>query len=426
MLLPIEAAAEQPPAVSGNANAASADVVTIARFLLLANDWPQAIRLLDHATAVAPEDPDVWFLLGLARRQSSNEQAAADAFRQASLLEPTQARPLLELGKSLTDIGDYEGARDAFDHALRLADNRAVRHNIRKYLKLIDQNRTLTYWIGARMQPDTNPSAASGQKTVIINGMRFVLNNQTQSKAAYGLGADMGVRYAPRLNEQVRLVTDIGYNGVHFPHACCSDDTWGVATGPGWWWQGLHVVSQAYARYRMYDGSGYSTEDGIRLETGLDRQSYAISIGGEGGSSRLLGPALVGGIARGFMSADLSLTDTVTVGTTLRYERDSYPLPSQAFTAKSVETRLAFPGPWKLPVNIWAAFLARDYDGATLTSNGTRLDQLITVGASVELDFFTLWGVSPSLGVADETQKSTDQLGRFNRLQLLFGFTKVF
>ena len=426
MLLPIAAAAEQPPVVNGNPTTATTDAISIARFLLMANDWPRAIQLLDHATVVDPGNTDAWFLLGLARRRSGDERAAADAFRQASLLEPSQPRPLLELGRSLTEIGDYEDARNAFDNALRLADDRAVRHNIRKYLKLIDQNRTFTYWVGARMQPDTNPSIASGQKTVIINGMRFVLNNQTQSKAAYGLGADMGVRYAPWLNEQVRLVTDIGYNGVHFPHTCCSDDTWGVATGPGWWWQGLHVVSQAYARYRMYDGSGYSTEDGVRLETGLDRASYALSIGGEGGSSRLVGPALTGGIAREFMSADLSLTDTMTAGTTLRYERDSYPLPSQAFASRSVETRLAFPGPWKMPVNIWAAFLARDYDGATLTSNGTRLDQLITVGASVELDFVTLWGVSPSLGVAYETQKSTDPLGRFNRLQALFGFTKVF
>ena len=420
------AIAQRTPVANSAPNASVADAIGIASILLIANDWPQAIGFLNQAIAANPESPDAWFLLGLAYRQSGNERLAADAFRQASLLEPALPRPLLELGKSLTEIGDYEGARVAFSGALAIADNRTVRRNIRKYLKVIDQNRTFTYWVGARMQPDSNPSAASGQKTVLINGIRFVLNKQTQKTAAYGLGADVGVRFAPWITEQVRLATEIGYNGVHFPHACCSDDTWGFASGPGWWWGGLHVLTQPYARYRMYDGRGYSTEAGIRLETGIDRQTYAVSMGGERGSSRLLETALSGATTRGFISADLSLTNTVTVGTTLRYERDSYPVPSQVFSTKSIETRLAFPGPWQLPLSIWAAILARGYDGATLTSIGRRIDQVVTLGASVELDFITLWGASPTVGIVAETQKSTDPLARLTRVQALFGFTKAF
>jgi hypothetical protein len=430
VFLPVAAAAA-PPAVTLNdvsvgVHGAMQSSIGLAQILIAGGGWPQAIQLLDRVISIDPENPEAWFMLGLARRGEGDERSAADAFAQVSKLEPSQARPLLELGKSLTEIREFERAREAFNQALKIADNRTVRRNIRKYLAMINQNREFTYWASGRMQPDSNPGVASGQKVVTIGGVPFVLNNPPQAKGGYGLGADIGVRYAPWLGDHLRLVTELDYDGVHFFHACCSDETVGVASGPGWWWNGLHVVSQAYARYRLYDGSGYSTEEGLRVETGIDHPLYALSVGGEGGPSRLIGPDIYGSAARGFISIDVPLTPVITAGITFRYERDAYPVPSQSFNSKAVETRLSFLGPWSLPVNTWAGLLGRNYDGPTLTSNGTRTDQFRAVVISVELDFLTLWGVSPTVGVSYQTQTSHDPLGRFNRIQALLGVTKMF
>ena len=64
--------------------------------------------------------------------------------------------------------------------------------------------------------------------------------------------------------------------------------------------------------------------------------------------------------------------------------------------------------------------------GRRSSSAGNRIDHLVAAGVSVDLDFITLWGVSPTLGLIYETQSSTDPLARFNRVQALMGAEKVF
>jgi Surface lipoprotein assembly modifier len=120
------------------------------------------------------------------------------------------------------------------------------------------------------------------------------------------------------------------------------------------------------------------------------------------------------------------LTGSLSVGATLRFERDDYPIPSQAFSAPSITLRTSFLGPWDLPTSIWGVALYRNYDGATLTSSGVRIDQYWSGGVSVELDFLNFWGMSPSIGIAYETEASNDPLGRFNRIRALVGIGKVF
>jgi hypothetical protein len=107
-------------------------------------------------------------------------------------------------------------------------------------------------------------------------------------------------------------------------------------------------------------------------------------------------------------------------------ERDYYPIPSEAFSAPSIELRASFLGLWELPTNIWVAVLYRGYDGPTLTSSGARTDRYWSGGVLVELDFLNIWGMSPSIGLAYETEASNDPLGRFNRIRALFGIGKVF
>ena len=407
------------PAVPGTAT------LDFARLMITSGAWVQAIATLERITSLRPADPEGWFLLGLAYRGGGHEASAADAFRRASELAPGQPRPLLELGKSLTDLRQYEAARDAFMRALSLSDDRTVRRNIRRYLKVIDEQKTLTYWISAITQPDTNPSSASGLRNVSISGNQFKIN-QPPTSGTIGIGAQLGVRYAPWINETTRVITQLGYDGVHFFNACCSDEVLELHEGLGWNWGNSHFNTLAFARYRRYNNQAYSEQAGIRLDAGWQRPLYSIGVSGEAGPSRLLDPMTSGSVVIGALSGDIALTDSVSVGGTLRIERDAYPVPSQSFVAPWAEVRTAFFGPWNLPVNAWAGYLLRDYAGATLTSDGLRVDRLVSLGISVELDFVTIWSVSPTFGVSDQIQTSSDPLARFHRLQALFGISKMF
>ena len=402
------------------------DNVTAARLLIELGDWPHAVQVLEAVVALDPSNEEAWFLLGMARRGEGDERAAAAAFRQATTLRPTLPRPWLELGRSLTEIKDWEGAKAAFDEGLRLADNRTVRRNIRKYLEIIDDNRTFSYWVATRMQPDTNPAAASGDKVVNIGGIPYVLNTPQQKQSSIGAGVLAGARYGPWLSDTTRILVEVGYSGIHFLHACCSDDNFAAAVGPAFRLGDFTISPQAYYRYRFYDDKAYSSEQGGRLAITYTRPSWRVAAGAEGGATQLVGIDVPGTVARGFLSADVALTDRLSLGATLRFERDNYPIPSQAFSAPAVELRAGFLGPWELPVNLWAAAMYRAYDGATLTSSGVRADHYWGGGVTVLLDVLTIWGVSPSIGFAYESEASNDPLGRFNRLTGLLGVAKVF
>ena len=421
------AIAQALPAVGqGQQRTITVDNLTAARLILEMGDRQTALKVL---TALVTDDPlnaDAWFLLGIARRSVGDQIGAADAFQEVTRLQPLMPRSYLELGQTLTGLKRYDAAKAAFDQGLRLADDRVVRRNIRKYMQIIEENRDLNFSFSARMQPDTNPAASSGQKVVNIGGIPYVLNTPTSAKNAMGVGVVTNLRYAPWLDDTTRLAVDVGYNGVRFAGACCNDENINLGAGAVLHVDHWQLAPQAYHRQRFFNNKPYSDEDGMHFDGKYAAEAYRWTAGGEVGSSRLVQIAATGMATRGFVGSDMLVTGTWTAGVVLRLERDSYMIPSQSFTAPAIEAHTGFLGPFELPINLWAATLYRGYDGATLTSSGKRADHYWTAGVSVELDFINAWGMSPSLGVAYEREASNDPLGRFNRVKLLFGLGRVF
>jgi Tfp pilus assembly protein PilF len=62
-----------------------------------AGRFADAAQAFDQAAKLTPEDPEVWFNLGLARFRAGNAKAAAEAVRHALVLKPDfdDARKLL-------------------------------------------------------------------------------------------------------------------------------------------------------------------------------------------------------------------------------------------------------------------------------------------------------------------------------------------
>ncbi len=402
----------------------SQDDINLERGLIGTGNAALALPALQGLVTSNAGNPELWFLLGMAQRATGDEAAAATSFTRVSELAPDQPRALLELGTSLAALNRFDDAYDTFNRALILADDRIVRRNIRRALAALDRKRVLSISLSTSAQPDTNANSASGSKVVTIGGIPFVLSKPATSNRSLGLGVDAAARYAPYLTTTLRLVSDANFTGVNFFHTCCSDDTATLASGPGWFDGAYHVVTQAYLRRRYFDGLPYSEERGGRVEAGWENSDLSLSAATEAGSIKLLGPHVPGSVARGQLGGQVAVSSGLTVGAILRVERDDYPIPSQSFTAGSGEVRLMFTGPFELPMQVWGVALERQFQGATLTSPGPRLDHLWGGGWMVDLDFLNVWGMSPQIGVTYISQASNDTLGRFHRVTGIVGLSK--
>ena len=76
---------------------------------------------IEAALAMSPNDPTLYYLLGLHWRLAADHAAAYDAFVQAYWLDPTNPALAAEVGTSLQNLRDLDAAEDWFSKAVALA-----------------------------------------------------------------------------------------------------------------------------------------------------------------------------------------------------------------------------------------------------------------------------------------------------------------
>jgi len=80
-----------------------------------------AKTLLDEAVKRNPKDPYAWYSLALLSKNSSDPQAAVDAFHHVIEIDPDDADTWYFLGAVYSQLRQFPQAIDAFDHALKLS-----------------------------------------------------------------------------------------------------------------------------------------------------------------------------------------------------------------------------------------------------------------------------------------------------------------
>jgi tetratricopeptide (TPR) repeat protein len=88
--------------------------------LLYLQRLPEAAAALQHAAAQAPNNPRVWYALGLLYRIDNKPQQSADAFQRVLKLDPSNADSHYFLGSLLVDQQNLPAAAAEFRAALRL------------------------------------------------------------------------------------------------------------------------------------------------------------------------------------------------------------------------------------------------------------------------------------------------------------------
>src|SRR5271170_1051317 len=89
--------------------------------LLYLQRLPEATTALQHAATQTPNNPRIWYVLGLLYRSDNKPQQSVEAFQRVLGLDPSNADSHYFLGSFLLDQHDLPGAEAEFRAALRLA-----------------------------------------------------------------------------------------------------------------------------------------------------------------------------------------------------------------------------------------------------------------------------------------------------------------
>jgi tetratricopeptide (TPR) repeat protein len=99
--------------------------LTIAQALVAAGKAAESVQALEEAQAIAPEDPELMFAVGVGYLRIKKEQVADALFARVAAARPLPETYVL-IGRTYRDFRQFERARAALQHALKM-DPRARR-----------------------------------------------------------------------------------------------------------------------------------------------------------------------------------------------------------------------------------------------------------------------------------------------------------
>lgn len=116
-------------------------LVYLARVYMDDHDWTHAVRVLEEAVRQVPGDAALRLNLGICYRNVGRHQEAKVAYERALALDPSDPKPLFDLGILLGDsLKDYEGAVGAFQRYIDAGGPEA--ELAREYVQAVERERT--------------------------------------------------------------------------------------------------------------------------------------------------------------------------------------------------------------------------------------------------------------------------------------------
>ncbi|MBS1852885.1 MAG: tetratricopeptide repeat protein [Acidobacteria bacterium] len=107
------------PDFAWGAGIAVARQVRAAQDALAQNDYAAAASHAEQATKAAPQDPELWFLLGYAARLANRYQVSVDAYQQGLHLRPSSIRGLGGLAQTYIKLGRDAEARGLLNKVIQ-------------------------------------------------------------------------------------------------------------------------------------------------------------------------------------------------------------------------------------------------------------------------------------------------------------------
>lgn len=405
-----------------------AEVVEVAKRLILAGQTDPARRLLERIQAQAPDPLDVRFLLGTIAVAEKRYADAVKIYRDILTEKPGLTRVRLELARALFLNEEDEAAEHHFHLVLAAQPPGAVADNIKAFLDAIRARKDFRWTVGLSVAPDTNINVAPEDERVDLFGLPFVLDDDARRKSGVGLVASGGAEYSPNLSKRAKLESNVFVRHSEYKGSEFDDTLVSAGVGPSFRWSRTVISAQATGYYRWYGHSAYNRSIGAQLnwEQDVARRWRVSATLGFQQVDYLLNDDLDGPLYAftGAVTYGLSSRSYLRGVFAVNYER------ADAVSLRNTEWRYGLgyyrEMGWGIIAYLQPEITFNPYKGIQPAFNRRRNDTEFRVGLSLIKRDINLWGFSPELRYTFVKNHSSIDFYGYDRHRVEIGVSKKF
>ena len=407
---------------------APAEVIEVAKRLILAGQTDPARRLLERVQDRAPDPIDVRFLFGTIAVAEKRYADAVKIYRDILTEKPGLSRVRLELARALFLNNEDEAAEHHFHLVLAAQPPGPVADNINKFLDAIRARKDFRYTFAFSVAPDTNINVAPEDERVDLFGLPFILDKNARQRSGVGMVVSGGAEYSPNLSDRTKLESNVFVRHTEYGGSAFDDTLVSAAIGPSFRWSRTTISAQATGYYRWYGQQAYNRSIGGQLNWEQDvARRWRVSA--------TAGFQLVDYMVNKQLGGPLySLTTSVTYGLSSRsYLRGIVAVNYESADAVSLrnwEYRLGLgyyrEFGWGIIAYLQPEITFNPYSGIQPAFGKRRNDREYRVGLSLIKRDIALWGFSPEVRYTYVKNDSTIDFYSYDRHRVEIGVSRKF
>jgi hypothetical protein len=405
-----------------------AEVIEVAKRLMVAGQADPARRLLERVLPQAPDPIEVRFLLGTIAVGEKRYVDAVKIYRDILTGKPGLTRVRLELARALFLNREDEAAEHHFHLVLAEQPPGPVTENIRAFLDAIRARKDFRWTVGLSVAPDTNINVAPEDERVDLFGLPFILDKNARQKSGVGMVVSGGADYSPSLSQRTKLESNVFVRHSEYGGSAFDDTLVSAGIGPSFRWSRTTVSAQATGYYRWYGHSAYNRSVGgqVTWEQDIARRWRASATIGYQHVDYLLNDQLDGPL--------YSFTASVTYGLSSRsYLRGIFAVNyerADAVSLRNTEWRYGLgyyrEMGWGIIAYLQPEITFNPYKGIQAAFGKRRNDTEFRVGLSLIKRDINLWGFSPELRYTFVKNHSSIDFYDYDRHRVEIGVSRKF
>ncbi|MEN3973495.1 surface lipoprotein assembly modifier [Emcibacter sp. SYSU 3D8] len=405
-----------------------AEVVEVAKRLILAGQNDPARRLLERVLPQAPDPVDVRFLLGTIAVAEKRHGDAVKIYRDILTEKPGLTRVRLELARALFLNEEDEAAEHHFHLVLAAQPPGPVADNINKFLDGIRARKAFRYTFGVSVAPDTNINVAPEDERVDLFGLPFILDEDARKKSGVGMVVSGGAEYSPNLGTRAKLESNVFVRHSEYKGSMFDDTLVSAGIGPSFRWPRTTISMQATGYYRWYGHAAYNRSIGgqINWEQDIARRWRISATVGYQHVDYLLNDQLDGPLYSfvGAVTYGLSSRSYLRGVFAVNYER------ADSVSLRNTEWRYGLgyyrEFGWGIIAYLQPEITFNPYKGIQPAFNRRRNDTEFRVGLSLIKRDINVWGFSPELRYTFVKNHSSIDFYDYDRHRVEIGVSRRF
>ena len=369
------------------------------------------------------------------RRDALLDEAIA-ALRRMLVDRPNLLRVRLELGRAFF-LKEEDGlARRHFERVLAGQPPAAVALNVNRFLNIMRARKRWSVRVGAALAPDSNVSAQTKERTILIDTpfgrLPFVYQSEDEPETGTGISVWAGGEYQYPLSARWRLRAGGDFSRREYRSDELDRMSLAAHLGPRWLIGRASEASLlASARQSWLSDEEDHRDLGVRIEGRhrLNRRTTAFLNTARHerryeDRSHLDGPLtdVSGGI-------DWVATPTLRINAGLGWGRQRPEEKEQRHSYRQLRLGATFLLPWGFTVGGMGTLRWTDYKGSWapfVIGGGARSDLTRTLRLNVHNRAVTVAGFSPQASVVTEERTSNAQLHGYDRIFGELRFVRLF